>query len=113
MNLAIRDRGKMKWQGAFFMPEHVKMLGNLRTDYHRIIKPQLDNYQFEEFNEVVSEAMAENKPIKITIWQDGFTLDKSGYVHYVDLLTQQLRIEVQPGEYECVKMVDIIKVIFS
>jgi len=28
----IRDRGKLKWQSAFFMPEHVKMLKNLKTE---------------------------------------------------------------------------------
>jgi hypothetical protein len=37
--MTIRDRGKVKWQGAFFMPEHVKMLGELRTDYYRQAKP--------------------------------------------------------------------------
>jgi REP element-mobilizing transposase RayT len=90
------------------MPEHVKMLGNLRTDYNRNAKPQLDTYQYEEIDEVIREAMEENNPVKISVWQDGFTSDICGKVHYVDLLKQQLQIEVQPGEFERVKMEDIV-----
>lgn len=37
--MAIRDRGKKKWHGAFFMPEQVKMLRELWRDTQRIVKP--------------------------------------------------------------------------
>jgi hypothetical protein len=40
--MAIRDRGKIKWQGAFFMPEQVKMQGDLWQDMKREAKPILD-----------------------------------------------------------------------
>jgi hypothetical protein len=113
INMTIKDRGKMKWHGAFFMPEHVKLLGNLRTDYNRTEKPQLDLYQYEEFDEIVSEAMAENMPIKVTVWQDGFTSDIIGNVHFVDPLTKQLRIEVNPGVFELVRFEDIINVLVN
>jgi hypothetical protein len=108
--MAIRDRGKMKWQGAFFMPEHVKMLGDLRTDYYRTAKPQLDEYQLEEFDERICEAMAVNQPVKITVWDEGFTSDMIGKIHYVDPLTKQVRLEVAEGEFEYVKFEDIIYV---
>jgi hypothetical protein len=108
--MTIRDRGKIKWQGAFFMPEHVKMLGNLRTDYYRTKKPQLDTYQLDEFDEVIREAMAENIPIKISVWQDGFSSELCGKVHFFDTLTHQIQVEVQPGDYERVNMADIIDV---
>jgi hypothetical protein len=109
--MAINDRGKIKWQGAFFMPEHVKMLGELRTDYYRTAKPQLDVGQLEEFDVIISEAMADNMPVKVRTWHHGFNSDICGKVHYVDPITQQLRIEVKPGEYERVKMADIISVV--
>jgi hypothetical protein len=111
--LTIRDRGKVKWQCAFFMPEHVKMLGELRTDYYRQAKPQLDGYQYDEIDDCLSEAMAENKAVKITVWRDGFTTDVIGKVHVVDPLTQQLRIESRPGKFEGVKFADMIGVVIS
>jgi hypothetical protein len=113
IKMTIRDRGKMKWHGAFFMPEHVKMLGNLRTDYYRTEKPQLDLNQYEEFDERVSGAMAENLPIKVTIWQNGITSDIIGNVHYIDPLTKQLRMEVNSGVFELVRFDDIINVVVN
>jgi hypothetical protein len=113
IKMTIRDRGKMKWHGAFFMPEHVKMLGNLRTDYYRTEKPQLDLNQYEEFDERVSGAMAENLPIKVTIWQNGITSDIIGNVYYVDPLTKQLRMEVNSGVFELVRFDDIINVVVN
>jgi hypothetical protein len=56
--MAIRDRDKMKWASAFAMPEHMRLLKEMRTDYYRTKKPQLDTYQFDEFDEVISEAVA-------------------------------------------------------
>jgi hypothetical protein len=109
--MSIKDRGKMKWQGAFFMPEHIKMLGNLRTDYYRTDKPELDVYQVNEFDERICEAMANQLPVKVTVWENGFTRSINGMVHYIDPLTQELRIELKPGEYERVKFVEIINIV--
>jgi hypothetical protein len=111
--MTIRDRGKIKWQGAFFMPEHVKMLGNMRTDYYRTKKPQLDTYQFEEFDGLINEAMANNLLVKIMIWQEGFTSEICGRVSNVDLFNQQLRIELRTGHFERVKMMDIISMVVN
>lgn len=109
--MTIRDRGKMKWHGAFFMPEHVKLLGNLRTDYLRTDKPQLDAYQYDEFDECIGEAMANNLPIKITVWQDGFSTEITGNVHDIDPMKKQLQIEETAGEYNRVRFEDIINVV--
>lgn len=87
------------------------MLGDLRTDYYRTAKPQLDVYQLDEFDERICEAMAVNQPVKMTVWHGGFTSDIVGKVHYVDPLTKQLRLEVKEGEFEYVKFEDIINVL--
>jgi hypothetical protein len=109
--MAIKDRGKMKWQGAFFMPQHVKMLGDIRTDYYRTNKPELDAYQLIELDERICAAMAHNLPIKLTVWEGGFTRDINGMVHFIDPLTKELRIEIKPGEYERVKFEVIINIV--
>lgn len=35
IDIVIRDRGRMKWQGAFFMPEQVKAQDELWRDIQR------------------------------------------------------------------------------
>ncbi|MEH7014817.1 hypothetical protein V7087_29120 [Neobacillus niacini] len=45
--MTIRDRGKLKWQGAFFMPEQVKMHRDLWRDQQRTQKPLINEYEAE------------------------------------------------------------------
>ncbi|MFP5114832.1 YolD-like family protein [Bacillaceae bacterium C204] len=38
-----------------------------------------------------------NHAVKLTEWDEGFTHDITGRVHYVDPITHELRIEVKPN----------------
>ncbi|MFB7140955.1 YolD-like family protein [Gottfriedia sp. NPDC056225] len=53
----------------------------------------------EEYNQRIAYAMEYGLAVRLTIWDDGFTSDITGCEHYVDSLTHQLRIEVDPGEF--------------
>ncbi|CAH0261218.1 hypothetical protein SRABI133_03394 [Peribacillus simplex] len=37
--MSIKDRGKLKWQPALMLPEHVKLLNEANKDYYRQVKP--------------------------------------------------------------------------
>lgn len=110
IDLVIRDRGKMKWQGAFFMPEQVKAHQELWRDTQRQIKPIIDEYEKEVFDQQIGYAMEYSLPLKFTIWGDGFTEVITGKVHYVDPITHQLRIETKPGEFERVAYDNVVGV---
>ncbi|MDR4950445.1 YolD-like family protein [Neobacillus cucumis] len=47
----------------------------------------------------------------MTIWNEGFTHDISGDVHYVNPVTYELRIELQPGEFERVAFDRVVGVV--
>lgn len=94
----IRDRGKMKWQGAFFMPEHVKMLKQISYDDKKQKKPQLDEQEFEEIGFVVMDSLNYTIPIKVTIWQDGFFQAVIGVVDKVDILMKYILFDTEDGE---------------
>lgn len=53
--MSLRDRGNIKWQSAMMLPEHVKMLKNLKLDYYRQDKPLVDEYQLEEFKSKIHQ----------------------------------------------------------
>ncbi|WML26269.1 YolD-like family protein [Neobacillus sp. OS1-33] len=108
--MAIRDRGKKKWQGAFFMPEQVKAQNELWRDAQRQLKPIMDEYEKEEFDQRISYAMEYHLPVLLTIWSDGFMEVITGKVHYVDPITHQLRIETKPGEFERVTFDSVVGV---
>jgi hypothetical protein len=80
--MAIRDRGKKKWHGAFFMPEQVKMQRDFWRDINRISKPIIDEHEAEEFDQRICNAMEYILQVKLTVWSDGFTEDITGRIHY-------------------------------
>jgi hypothetical protein len=109
--MAIRDRGIVKWQAAFQLPELAKTQRNFWRDTERQPKPIIDEYEAEEFDLRIAYAMENNLAVKLTIWSDGFTEELTGHVHYVDPITHQLRIEVKPGEFERVAFEDVVGVV--
>lgn len=98
--MTIRDRGKLKWQPASFLPLAFEMQRDIFKDQERQPKPILDENQTEEFDLRISYAAEYNYAVKLTVWHDGFTSDKTGHIHYVDPITHELRFEVKPGEFE-------------
>ncbi|WP_081109060.1 YolD-like family protein [Peribacillus simplex] len=70
----------------------------------------LDENQTEEFDLRIAYATEYNHAVKLTVWDEGFTHDITGCVHYVDPITHELRIEIQPGEYERVAFDGVVGV---
>ena len=106
--MAIRDRGKKKWQFAFGMPELIKGHRDMWRDSERIAKPIIDVYKLEEFDQLICYALEFSLPVKLTLWSDGFTEEITGRVHYVDPLTHQLHIEVETGESHRIDLEDVV-----
>ncbi|MDR7001427.1 YolD-like family protein [Neobacillus niacini] len=109
--MTIRDRGMKKWQFAFGMPELIKGQRDLWRDQERIVKPIVDVYELEEFDQRISYAMEYNFAVIITIWSDGFTSDINGRIHYLDPITHQLRVEAESGEFHRINFDDVIGVV--
>ncbi|WP_251028409.1 YolD-like family protein [Bacillus sp. ISL-18] len=78
--MAIRDRGKMKWQSASFLPLAFEMTREMFKDQARTAKPILDEHQTEEFDLRIAYATEYNHEVKLTVWDDGFTHDITGRV---------------------------------
>ena len=108
--MAIRDRGKMKWQSASFLPLAFEMTSEMFKDQARTAMPILDEHQTEEFDLRIAYATEYNHAIKLTVWDDGYTHDITGRVHYVDPITDELRIVLKSGEFERVAFDSVIGV---
>jgi hypothetical protein len=93
--MGIRDRGKMKWRSAFFIPEQVKMLRDARRDDLKIEKPLLDEYQIEEFEQNIHLAMEFTYQVIIKVWKDGFFYDYSGTLHRLDEINKLIYLELE------------------
>jgi hypothetical protein len=108
--MKIRDRGKVKWLGALFAPEHRGMLRELARDEMRQARPILDEYEIEALENRICEAMEFNFPVIISKWEDGFTYEEKGNVHYLDPIRKEVRIVSECGAVLRIKFADIVAV---
>ncbi|MEH7523877.1 YolD-like family protein [Bacillus sp. JJ1503] len=106
--MAIRDRGKMKWQTAFFMPEHVKMLKQIQVENDMQTKPMIDEYEKEEIENKILMAMEFAFHVKVKIWREGFFHEYSGRVCRLDGLNRIIFLEGVDGYIERIKFEDIV-----
>jgi hypothetical protein len=109
-DMTIRDRGKIKWNAASFMPEVFKMQREMFKDQERQPRPLLSEFDTEEFDQRIVYAMQYNLAVKLSVWAGGFTTEMTGNIKRIDPITHQLRVEVKPGGYERVAFEDVVGV---
>ncbi|MBT2696662.1 YolD-like family protein [Bacillus sp. ISL-40] len=93
------------------MPLGFEMTRAMFKDQERIVKPIIDDYEAEEFDRRICYAMEYNLKAKFSVWDEGFTADIIGHIHYIDPIKHQLRIEVKPGEFHGIKLEDVIALV--
>ncbi|MEH7391295.1 YolD-like family protein [Bacillus sp. JJ1474] len=108
--MAIRDRGLLKWQGAFFMPEHVKMLRDIERDNQKEKQPILDEYEIEELENKIHYAMEFSFHVNVKIWREGFIHENEGRICRLDGLKKVIYLESENGFIERVKFEDVVGV---
>lgn len=95
--MGIRDRGKIKWHSAFFMPEHVSMLSDMRREEMKVSKPLLDQYQIEEIEQNILLAMEFTYNVKVCVWDSGFLKEHTGVLHRLDEINKVIYLETHDG----------------
>ncbi|MBT2757557.1 YolD-like family protein [Mesobacillus foraminis] len=108
--MAIRDRGKLKWLPAHFMPEHRSFLREMQRDQLRKAKPLIDEYELEDFERRICEAMEFNQRVVISKWTDGFIIQETGRVHYLDPIRKEIRMVSEDGTAFRIEFADITDV---
>jgi hypothetical protein len=92
------------------LPELAKTQRNFWRGTEQISKPIIVEHEAEEYDLRIIYSMEYGLAVKLTIWDDGFTSDITGRVHYVDPITHELRIEVESGEFEKVVFDNVVGV---
>lgn len=108
--MRIRDRGKLKFMPAHFMPEHRALLKELARDELRQPRPLLDEYEILEFENRICKAMEYTYQVEVTKWDDGFTYEEKGHVHYLDPIRKEVRMVSEDGSAVAIKFDDIVDV---
>ncbi|MBD8137367.1 YolD-like family protein [Bacillus sp. CFBP 13597] len=83
----------------------------MNKDYYRQVKPILDEYQLEEF-ENKNTVMEFASLVKFTVWEDGFDWEYTGMIHRLDPFTKAIYLELEneKGHIIKVKFEDLVAV---
>lgn len=74
------------------LPEYVKLLRDWSETDNYQEKPELDEQQLTQFNELICIAMEGHNELVFTYYKDHYHHTCTGFVHYIDPLTHTLRI---------------------
>ncbi|NRG48466.1 YolD-like family protein [Bacillus sp. CRN 9] len=105
----MRDRGMIKWQPAFFMPQQKESIENFYHEEAKIKKPILDKQQFEEMGIIIMESLNYTLPIHINRWESGYIYKEHGIVDKLDYLMQYIIFENNKQKIK-IKITNIISV---
>ncbi|MDM5205349.1 YolD-like family protein [Cytobacillus kochii] len=105
----MRDRGMIKWQPAFFMPQQKESIENFYHEETKIKKPLLDEQQFEEMGIIIMESLKYTLPIYINRWESGQIYKEHGIVDKLDYLMQYIIFENNKQKIK-IKIPNIISV---
>jgi hypothetical protein len=95
----MNERGLQKWQGMIF-PEQKALFNEMLRDDQRQPKRIADEYELAEFDARVRYAMAYNLTVRLAVWDDGFTSEVAGELHFIDEITKELRVKLADGSVE-------------
>ncbi|WP_241139362.1 YolD-like family protein [Bacillus mycoides] len=89
------DRGMMRWAPFSAIKEQFEGLSELYEKQNEVLMPILDEQKLELINEIVCCAIAENKQVSISYQKQNKVYSEVGYIHYYDMICNELRIRNQ------------------
>jgi hypothetical protein len=108
----IHDRGAKKWT-AMMLPEHKKMLSRLYEELNFKEKPIIDEQQYEQFNQMMQQAMAKTQMMDITYYVNGDFKHIRGMIRDVNVYKGELNILGEEREVHFLSLKDIVHITYA
>lgn len=75
------------------MPEHITMLKRAEEDYYKEPRPELDDGQIEEMEQLIINSFENNSILEVKTWKNGFFHSRIGFVKKVDPISKTILIQ--------------------
>lgn len=110
--MTIKDSENVIWQSVLYLPEHAALLKNIKKDYYRRTKPELEEYQIRKIENQLNVAMEHSFITKFTAWEDGYDWEYIGRVKRLDPISKMIDLEVnqEDGYIMKIKFEDVIRI---
>ncbi|HDR7359771.1 TPA: YolD-like family protein [Bacillus toyonensis] len=107
------DRGMMRWVPFSAIKEQFEGLNELYEKQNEVPMPILDEQKLEHINEIVCCAMAENKQVSISYKKQNKVYSEVGYIHYYDMVRNELRFRNQHDNVLYIKINHVIDIKYT
>lgn len=88
----------MRWESSrMILPEHVQALREHLRDLEKVARPLLDEQEQATINRTIHVAAAENRPVTVRYYRDGFIETMRGSLSLPDMPGGPLRISDRFG----------------
>lgn len=105
----IRDRGKVKWQPAHFLPEQKNLLNELYDNAAKQKKPIIDEQAQEQISILIMESLHYTMQISINTWKNGHFNKITGIVDKLDYMMQYIIFDDEKIKHQ-ISLNDIVGV---
>lgn len=102
-----RDRGKIKWT-ALMLPEHLERLRDWQAEDHYIERSQLDQFDWDNIQEMLDSAYKRQCETEIQTWQDGEIIYHQGEIKEISIHSKTIVLEDSYG-IDRISVVGIVK----
>lgn len=109
--ILLKDRGTIKWT-SLMLPEHVEELKRLWDETKLMTKPQLDEQQLEEINQLCLDAFTNGQPVQISYYKSGIMKQLNGTIVKLDPIDHKLHLQTADGRQR-IEFASIIKITTS
>lgn len=102
----------LMWESSRMMlPEHVERILDWKQEDERHPQPIIDEQQWEEYNQIIQEALIAQQKVAVTVWENGVFVDIEGWIHNVDAQLRRIRLDLDEFdvEYVDIKMIAAVK----
>jgi len=108
MEMAIKDRGNIKWS-SLMLTEHRRRLRNLKKEDESIGKPELDEQLLEDMNYILHKALYLKKELKIVYFKEGRRYLIRGKLLKCDSFKKNIIIRIEKNIKKIIQLEDIIE----
>jgi len=102
----IRDRGSKKWT-AMMLPEHLTKLREWVGEDDYEVKPEIDEWTLQEFQQQLDIAYQSQCEMRIKTWENGLFADVTGILTRLDEQAQLICI-VDEGKVQKILLNTIV-----
>jgi hypothetical protein len=95
------------------LPEHKEMLSRLYEEFNYKEKPAIDEQQYEQFNQMMQQAMARTQMMGITYYVNGDFKYLRGMIRDVHVYKGEVKILDEEGKIHFLFLKDIVDITYA